>query len=117
MKKYIKDTELQLPQEEIEINSCKGKAKIQKALKLSANIALSALLCSIVLCLLLCPRDWLHPDAYSDNATDVIRILSLLEAAISVVIKFLNKKKIIIALLIVFDFFTLYKFISTFVIL
>lgn len=80
------------------------------------NIVLFVLLFLMVFVLLLCPRDWIYPNTYSDDAIDVIRIISLCEVVISVILGSLNKRRITIAVLIASNVFTIYKFISTFII-
>lgn len=80
------------------------------------NIVLFVLLFLMFFVLLLCPRDWIYPNTYSDDAIDVIRIISLCEVVISVILGSLNKRRITIAVLIASNVFTIYKFISTFII-
>lgn len=95
----------------------RGKMKPKKVLMILINIILLILLSIIVFILSLCHRDWLYPNTYSDNVTDVIRFLSLFEILISTFLVSLNKTKTVTAVLIICNLFTFYKFISTFIIL
>lgn len=96
------------------MNGEKGYNKVKKILKFFISVFLIVLLFSIVCVLVLCSGDGRQPGAYSDNATDVIRVFSLLEAVISVLLLMVSRKKITVAALVVCNLFTLCKFISTF---
>lgn len=68
----------------------------------------------LVYVLFLCSEDGRQPGTYSENAIDVIRVFSLFEALISVLLLMVNRKKITVAALVICNFITLCKFIATF---
>lgn len=91
-----------------------GTAK--KVISILANIILFILLTGVMFVLFLCMKggDWSRPDAYSDTVTDVIRAFTVLEVMISAILGMINRKKGTVAVLIICNIFTMYKFISTF---
>lgn len=80
------------------------------------NIVLFTLLLIIIIVLALCIKgEWtLSGYVYSDEIKDVIRVLSLFEVFVSIILRILNRNKHTLAVLLVSNAFVLYKFLSTF---
>lgn len=80
------------------------------------NIVVFVLLFLVVTILALCIKgEWtISGYIYSSSMRDVIRVLSILEMIISIVLRNLNKRKITMAILIETNIFTLYKFLDTY---
>lgn len=96
------------------MNGEKRYNKVKNILKSFMSVFLTVLLFIIVCVLFLCSKDGRQPGTYSDNAMDVIRVFSLLEAVISVLLLMVSRKKITVAALVICNLFTLCKLISTF---
>lgn len=80
------------------------------------NIVLFTLLFIIIIVLALCVKgEWtLSGYVYSDEIKDIIRVFSLFEVLVSIVLRILNRNKYTLAVLLVSNAFVLYKFLSTF---
>lgn len=88
---------------------------MKKHTGLLINIVLFTILIIMLFVLSLCVKgEWsLSGYVYSDKIKDIIRVFSLFVVLISIVLKILNRNKIVSTVLFAANVFALYKFLGT----